>query len=99
MAGHQTARAFRDELQWQVTKLCSLAQQPYPAALLISLARQRCPAALPGSVARQRCPAVLPGSVARQRCPAVYCKLSPQLKQDIAILSLVHKLISPSERG
>jgi hypothetical protein len=63
-----------------------------------SLARQPCPAALPGSLARQPCPAALPGSSAAfilllaevRQFIASY----PRHLQDIAILSLVYKLIA-----
>jgi hypothetical protein len=65
-----------------------------------SLAQQPCPAALSGSLAWQPCPAALPGSLTEKFASCLHaCIQAFTAIKDIAILSLVYKLISPCERG
>jgi hypothetical protein len=55
---------------------------------------------LPGSLARQPCPAALPGSLTEKFASCLHaCIQAFTAIKDIAILSLVYKLISPCERG
>jgi hypothetical protein len=83
----------------------TLARKPCPAALPGNLARQACPAALPGSLAHKPCSNI--GSLVIDRRTAELQGLEtavaalhtftiasfPRNLQDIAILSLVYKLI------
>jgi hypothetical protein len=80
----------------------SLARQPCPTALPGSIARQYCPAVLPGSLAEKFVSCFT--AVGRHACSIAYFYSAGSLVQafpaikDIAILSLVYKLILPCER-
>jgi hypothetical protein len=81
----------------------SLARQPCQVALPASLARQPCPPALPASLAEKFVFCFM--AVGRHACSIAYFYSAGSLGQafpaikDIAILSLVYKLISTCERG